>query len=118
MFARLPGGGRNSQQWELFHRSVVTSYRCDVALTTVTATSELNVYRAQKLAMASRRQSRPPYNNEVELFVAQHKRQAENLVISEFPRRVDELDKLMHTEQFSAETVVRLLQDARRVRGT
>ena len=103
---------------------MVTSYRCDVALTTVTATSELNVYRAQtrqtnKLAMASRRQSRPPYNNEVELFVAQHKRRAENLVISEFPRRVDELVKLMHTEQFSAETVVRLLQDAsRRVRGT
>ena len=82
----------------------VTSYCVNVTLTTNPA--------AESKAMASQRIT---YNKDVDTFATRHKRRTENLLTSDFPRKVRLFDDLLTTEQFSMTKLTSLQEDTRAV---
>jgi len=73
--------------------------------------------RLELAEMASRRQ-RMTYSRDVEAFASRHKRRAEDLVLTEFPRKVRLMDELLHRPQFSREVLADLMEETATVRAT
>jgi len=72
------------------HSDVILSYP-NVTLTTNTP-AELNVMASQRIT----------YNKDVETFANRHKRRTENLLTTDFPRKVrlfDDLDRTVHDDE-------------------
>jgi len=63
----------------------------------------------------SRGQQKPTYNADVAALFADLKQRAENIVQSDFPRKVRLFDDLLNTDQFATATLESLLNDTRAV---